>query len=41
MVQHFFRALKDTDNKPQVMLLENVRGLLSARHEGEKGEFLR
>ena len=41
MIQHFLRALKDTSNKPHVILLENVRGLLSAWHEGESGGFMR
>ena len=41
MVEHFLRALKDTKSKPHVMLLENVPGMLSAKHEGLNGGFMR
>ena len=41
MVHQLLRALANTDSKPQVVLLENVQGLLSARHEGKRGGFFR
>ena len=41
MVTHFFRVLSQTVSKPQVMLLENVQGLLSAWHERKRGGFMR
>ena len=41
MVEHFLRALKDTKVKPLVLLLENVPGMLSAKHEELTGGFMR
>ena len=40
MVHHLFRVIR-RGQQPQVILLENVKGILSARKDGKKGEFMR
>ena len=43
LVFKFFHALRRTppQARPRMLLLENVRGILSARHDGVKGRFMR